>query len=261
MDKKAMYKISYGLFVVTSQFEGKDNGCITNTLAQVTSDPNRVSLTVNKSNYTHDMILKSGKFTASVISREADFELFRHFGFQSGRDTDKFADFSDTKRLSDGTLCVLKGTNAYISGKVVQTVDLGTHTMFIADVVDMEVLSDIPSATYEYYLSDIKVNPKEAGKTEDGQTIWRCVICGYEYIGEELPEDFICPLCKHPASDFEKVSGGKKDDDAVLVGKTESGQTVWRCKICGYEYIGDELPEDYECPLCGVPASEFEKVT
>ena len=261
MDKKSLYKISYGLFVVTSQLDGKDNGCITNTLAQVTSEPNRVSLTVNKSNYTHDMIKSSGKFTASVISQDADFELFRHFGFQSGRDADKFASFSDTKRLSDGNLCITRGTNAYISGKVIQTVDLGTHTMFIADVTDMEVLSDAPSATYEYYLSNIKVKPAEVGKTEDGQTIWRCVICGYEYVGEELPEDFVCPLCKHPASDFEKVVGGKKADDAVAVGKTESGQTIWRCTVCGYEYIGDELPEDYECPLCGVPASEFEKIS
>ena len=261
MDKKAMYKISYGLFVVTANISGKDNGCITNTLAQVTSEPNRVSLTVNKGNYTHDMIKESGKFTASIISQEADFELFKHFGFQSGRDTDKFAAFSDTKRIADGNLCILKGTNAYISGKVVQTVDLGTHTMFIADVTDMEVLSDVPSATYEYYLSNIKVKPKEVGKTKGGQTIWRCMICGYEYVGEELPEDFICPFCKHPASDFEKVTGSKNEEDAEPVGKTEDGQTIWRCKICGYEYIGEELPEDFECPLCGVPASEFEKVT
>ena len=261
MDKKAMYKMSYGLFVVTSRLDGKDNGCITNTLAQVTSSPNRVSLTVNKTNLTHDQIMASGSFTASVISQEADFELFRHFGFQSGNDVDKFADFSDTRRLADGNLCILRGTNAYISGRVVQIVDLGTHTMFIADVADMDVLSDAPSATYEYYLNNIKVNPKEVGKTEDGQTIWRCTICGYEYVGEELPQDYICPLCKHPASDFEKVSGGKKDEDAVPVGKTEGGQTIWRCTVCGYEYIGDELPEDFECPICCVPASEFEKIS
>ena len=210
MDKKAMYKISYGLFVVTSAENGRDNGCITNTLAQVTSEPNRVSLCVNKANLTHDMILSSGIFSASVISEQADFALFKHFGFQSGRDADKFADFTDTKRLDNGLLAVTKGTNAVISGKVIQSVDLGSHTMFIADVTGMEVLSDAPSATYEFYQSNIKPRPEAVGKTSDGQTIWRCVICGYEYVGEELPEDFICPICKHPASDFEKIAEAPK---------------------------------------------------
>jgi len=261
MDKKAMYKISYGLFVLTAKDEDKDNGCITNTLMQVTSDPNRVSITVNKSNLTHDMIAKTGRFTASVISNDATFELFKNFGFRSGRDVDKFADFTDCKRLENDTLCITKGTNGYISGKVIQSTDLGTHTMFIADVTDMGVLSDVPSATYEYYQNNIKPKPEAVGTTDDGQTIWRCTVCGYEYVGEEIPEDFICPLCKHPASDFEKVTGGKKEDDMVAVGKTEGGQTIWRCTVCGYEYIGDELPEDFECPLCGVPASEFEKIS
>ena len=159
MDKKAMYKLSYGLFVVTANRDGKDNGCITNTLAQVTSQPNRVSLTVVKQNYTHDMIAETGKFTASVISQDADFELFKRFGFQSGRDTDKFAGFTDTKRSENGTLIVTKGTNAYISATVCQSVDLGTHTLFIADVTDMEVLSDAKSATYEYYQNSIKPKP------------------------------------------------------------------------------------------------------
>ena len=256
MDKKAMYKISYGLFVVTSAENGRDNGCITNTLAQVTSEPNRVSLCVNKANLTHDMILSSGIFSASVISEQADFALFKRFGFQSGRDADKFADFTDTKRLDNGLLAVTKGTNAVISGKVIQSVDLGSHTMFIADVTGMEVLSDAPSATYEFYQSNIKPKPEAVGKTSDGQTIWRCVICGYEYVGEELPEDFICPICKHPASDFEKVV----KEEAVPVGKTDDGHTIWRCTVCGYEYIGDELPADFECPLCGVGADQFEKI-
>ena len=260
MDKKAMYKISYGLFVVTAQRDGKDNGCITNTLAQVTSAPNRVSLTVAKTNFTHDMIMDSGAFTASVISTDADFELFRHFGFQSGRDVDKFADFTDCKRAENGTLIITKGTNAFISGKVCQTLDLGTHTMFIADVTDMELFSDAQSATYEYYQSSIKPKPEAVGTASDGQTIWRCVICGYEYVGEELPEDFICPICKHGASDFEKVTKAP-DKDMVPVGKTEGGQTIWRCTVCGYEYIGDELPEGFECPLCGVGADMFEKIS
>ncbi len=205
MDKKAMYSISYGLFVITANRDGKDNGCITNTLMQVTSQPNRVSVTVNKGNYTHDMIKETGVFTASVISEEASFDLFKHFGFQSGRDVDKFAGYSDCKRAENGTMIATAGTNAYISGKVIQCVDLGTHTMFIADVTDMEVLSKVPSATYSYYQENIKPKPEAVGKTEDGQVIWRCRICGYEYVGEELPEDFVCPICKHPASDFDRI--------------------------------------------------------
>ncbi|MCR5733820.1 MAG: flavin reductase [Lachnospiraceae bacterium] len=206
MDKKAMYSLSYGLFVICANMDGKDNGCITNTAIQVTSEPNRISVAINKGNYTHDMIKYTGLFTVSVLSEAADFELFKHFGFQSGRDVDKFADFTACKRASNGTMIITKGTNAYISAKVVKEVDLGTHTLFIADVTDMDVLSDVPSATYTYYQSNIKPKPEAVGKTADGQTVWRCKICGYEYVGEELPDDFICPICKHPASDFEKVT-------------------------------------------------------
>ncbi|MBO7335103.1 MAG: flavin reductase [Lachnospiraceae bacterium] len=205
MNKAAMYKLSYGLFVVTANRDGKDNGCITNTAIQVTSEPNRISLAVNKSNFTHDMIKDTGVFTVSVISEAASFDLFKHFGFQSGRDVDKFADFNDCKRAENGTMIITKGTNGYISAKVVNTVDLGTHTLFIADVTDMDVLADVPSATYTYYQENIKPKPEAVGKTKDGQTVWRCKICGYEYVGEELPDDFICPICKHPASDFEKA--------------------------------------------------------
>ena len=205
MNKKAMYTISYGLFVVTACRGGKDNGCITNTVVQVTSEPNRISVAVNKGNYTCAMIQQSGVFTASVISQNADFSLFKRFGFQSGRDVDKFENFSAVQRTENGTLIVTEGTNAWISAKVEQAIDLGTHMLFIASVTDMEVLSDVPSATYSYYQENIKPKPEAVGKTSEGKTIWRCRICGYEYVGEELPEDFICPICKHPASDFEKV--------------------------------------------------------
>ena len=206
MNKKAMYAISCGLFIVTARAGEKDNGCITNTVAQVTSDPNRISVAVNKNNFTCGMILESGCFTASVIARTATFDLFRRFGFQSGRDTDKFAGLDAVRRAGNGTLIVTEGTNAWISAKVEQAIDLGSHMLFIAAVTDMDVLSDTPSATYEYYQENIKPKPEAAGKTPEGKTIWRCRICGYEYVGEELPEDFICPICKHPASDFEKVN-------------------------------------------------------
>lgn len=204
MDKKAMYQLSYGLFVLTSAFEGRDSGCIINTGIQVTSEPNRISIAVNQGNFTKELVEKSGKFNLSVLSEAAGFETFRHFGFQSGRDLDKFAAYSDCKRSANGLYYITAGTNAYISATVEQTVDLGTHMLFIAAVDDMEVLSKDPSATYAYYQSQIK--PKPARQGSAGKTAWRCTVCGYIYEGEELPADFICPLCKHPASDFEKIT-------------------------------------------------------
>ncbi len=205
MNKKAMYKLSYGLFVLTAREGAKDNGCIINTAIQAASTPNQISICVNKANYTHDMIMRTGAFTVSVISQKASFELFEHFGFQTGREVEKFADYAACARGENGIYYVTEGTNAYISVKVAKTEDLGSHTMFIGEITDMEVLSEDESVTYEYYMHHIKPKPQDTGNTEDGQTIWRCTICGYEFVGEELPDDFICPLCKHPASDFEKV--------------------------------------------------------
>lgn len=205
MDKKAMYKLSYGLFVLTAKEDSKDNGCIINTAIQAASEPNQLSICVNKLNYTHDMIKRTGAFTVSVISQNASFDLFKQFGFQTGREADKFADFSSCTRGVNGIYYITEGTNAYISVKVTKSEDLGSHTMFIGEITDMEVLSEVPSVTYEYYLNNIKPKPQAVDITEEGQTVWRCTICGYEYIGEELPEDFVCPLCKHPASDFEKI--------------------------------------------------------
>ena len=205
MDKKAMYKLSYGLFVLTAKEEGKDNGCIINTAIQAASDPNQVSICVNKLNHTHDMIQRTGEFTVSILSQNASFDLFKHFGFQTGREVDKFTDFTACARGANGIYYINEGTNAYISVKVTKTEDLGSHTMFIGTVTDMEVLSGVPSVTYEYYLNNIKPKPQAVSTTEEVQTVWRCTICGYEYVGEELPADFVCPLCKHPASDFEKI--------------------------------------------------------
>ena len=205
MDKKAMYRLSYGLFVLTAREAEKDNGCIINTAIQAASEPNQLSICVNKANHTHDMILRTGKFTVSILSQKAEFELFRHFGFQSGRDVNKFEAFDKCERGTNGLYYITEGTNAYISVTVKKTEDLGSHTMFIGEIIDMEVLSDIPSVTYEYYQSHIKPAPQPTVKAEEGKTVWRCRICGYEYEGEELPEDFICPICKHPASDFERV--------------------------------------------------------
>ncbi len=205
MGKNAMNNLSYGLFVLTAQKDGFDNGCIINTVQQVTTEPNCITIAVNKSNLTHDMILETNKFNVSIISEKADFELFKHFGFQSGRDVNKFEGFSECGVSGNGLKYITKGTNAYLSAWVKETVDLGTHTLFIAQVTYSEVLNDEPSATYSYYHSHIKPQPVDTGKRENGQVVWRCMICGYEYVGEELPDDFICPLCKHPKSDFEKI--------------------------------------------------------
>ena len=224
MDKKAMYKLSYGLFVLTAREGDKDNGCIVNTAIQAASAPNQLSVCVNKANYTHDMIKRTGEFTVSVISERAGFELFTHFGFRSGREVNKFEAYEKCERGANGIYYVTEGTNAYLSVKVTKTEDLGSHTMFIGEVTDMEVLSEYPSVTYAYYLDHIKPAPKAVGKTESGETIWRCTICGYEYVGEELPEDFICPICKHPASDFEKITK-KAEVKEVTTNKYAGTQT------------------------------------
>ena len=226
MDPRTMYKLSYGLFVLTAQENGFDNGCIINTAIQAASDPNQLSICVNKANHTHDMIVRTGAFTVSVISEKADFGLFRRFGFQSGKTTDKFAGFSAAKRGANGILYVTEGTNAFLSAKVEKTVDLGSHTMFIGEVTAMEVLDSAPSATYAYYQSHIKPQPAE--KTPDGETVWRCSVCGYEFKGETLPEDFVCPLCKHPAADFEKITQKTEETSmANLYAGTKTEKNLW----------------------------------
>ena len=199
-NQAAMFKLTYGLFVLSAKEGEKDNGCIVNTVQQVTDTPNRIAVTVNKFNYTHDMILKTGRFNVSILSEDASFEIFQHFGFQSGRDVDKFADWNNYKRAENQITYITKGTNGYLCGKVIDTMDLGTHTFFLAEVEDGDILNDTESVTYSYYHKNIKPQPKETKKTG-----WRCKICGYVYEGEELPPDFICPLCKHGASDFEKI--------------------------------------------------------
>ena len=204
-DRKAMYALSYGLFVLAVRESGKDNGCIINTAMQVTTEPNRVVFTVNKANHTHDMLLDSRVFTLSVLSEEADFGLFQRFGFQSGRTADKFAGFDQAVRGENGVMRLSGGSNAWIGGRVLSTTDLGTHTLFLADVTDGDVLSDVPSATYAYYQAHIKPKP-QAPAAATAKKRWVCKVCGYVYEGDELPADFVCPLCKHPASDFELMA-------------------------------------------------------
>ncbi len=204
MDNNAITKISYGLYVLTARDGEKDNGCIINTVMQVSVNPDRLAVSVSKTNLTKDMIEKTGRFNLSVLNTEADFELFKHFGFKSGRETDKFQNYGCCERSGNGIYYLTEATNAFISAEVENSIDIGSHIMFIGRINEMKVLNDVPSVTYEYYHANIKPKPEE---NKTGKTVWRCKICGYEYVGESLPEDFICPLCKHPASDFEKVEG------------------------------------------------------
>lgn len=201
MDISALNNISCGLFVLTAKDGEKQNGCIINTVMQVTAQPVKISVTVCKTNYTAEMIKNTGEFVVSCIDESATFSLFERFGFSSGRDVDKFADFSGYTTTQNGINYITEGTNAYIFAKVVDVVDVGTHYMFVAEVSDAEVLSDKASATYAYYHASIK--PKPQVKPSE-KTRWVCKICGYVYEGEELPKDYLCPLCNHPASDFEK---------------------------------------------------------
>ena len=202
VDKNSLFKLSYGLYILTAQDGEKDNGCIINTVSQLTDTPSRFMIAVNKQNYTHDMIMKTGKFNISVLTEEVPFKVFQHFGFQSGRDVDKFADAPECVRSANGVYYVPKYANAFVSGNVIETYDYGTHTLFIADVTQAQILSEVPSVTYSYYFEHIKPKPAPADENKKG---FVCKICGYVYEGDELPADFICPLCKHGADDFEPL--------------------------------------------------------
>lgn len=204
MNGDALLNLNYGLYVLTSKIGEKDNGCIVNTVMQAALKPESLCVCVNKANYTHDMMVKSKIFTVSVLDTKTDFELIKRFGFCSGRENGKFENFGDCKRVSNGTLCVTKNTNAYISANADKIIDLGSHSMFLGNITDAEILDDVPSLTYEHYLKHIKPMP-ETKPQKSGKIVWRCKICGFEYEGENLPSDYICPLCKHPAEDFEKI--------------------------------------------------------
>ena len=199
IDPTALFNIGYGLYVVTSNDGAKDNGLIVNTVTQVTSIPNRVAVTINKMNYSCEVIAKTGKLNISTLSQEAPFKIFEHFGFQSGRNVDKFADFEHAQRSSNGLLFLDRYANSYISCNVISQVDLQTHMMFICDVTQCVNLSDVETMTYTYYQKNVKPKPETEKKG------FVCKICGYVYEGDTLPEDYICPLCKHGASDFEPI--------------------------------------------------------
>lgn len=200
MDDKVLRNFTYGLFVITTKVGDKMNGCIINTGIQAGSDPLTVAVSLNKTDYTHDMIMESKEFNLTFLSEDSTFDTFKHFGYQSGHDVDKFEKF-EYSLADNGIPYITAGANAYISAKVTKTVDLGSHTLFIAEITDGKILSSTPSASYSYYFAHIKPAPEKTEK----KTGWICTICGYIYPEEVLPPDFICPICKHPASDFKKL--------------------------------------------------------
>ena len=214
IESETFFKITYGLFVITSLVVHNDcrqdayvpSGCIINTVMQITDTPKQIAVAINKANFTHDIVKESGKFNLSVLTTDSDFDVFQRFGFQSSREINKFLGFEKYCQISEnGLLYITKDTSGFFSAEVVSAIDYGTHTLFIAQVTEAKVLSAVPSLSYQYYLDHIKPKPIVPKPTE-GKKIYVCKVCGYiEENYEELPEDYICPLCKHPKSDMEQV--------------------------------------------------------
>ncbi len=271
IDNAALYKIGYGLYVITTREGEKDNGMICNTVIQVTSNPLWLSVTINKANYTHDVIRRTGVMNVNTLSESAPFSVFERFGFHSGRDTDKFAGLT-VERSENGLAILTAESNSFFSLKVENYVDLGTHGMFLCSVTEAKTLSKGETMTYAYYHVNVKPKPKAAKKKG-----FVCTICGYVYEGDELPADFICPLCKHPASDFVPLEADAEDSkqQPTQSPNKESTMKQYICEICGYVYdpeVGDpdhgipagtpfeQLPDDWTCPTCGVPKDNFKPV-
>lgn len=198
IDGSAFFKIGYGLYVVTTNDGDKDNGMICNTVVQVTSVPQRLAVTINKSNYTHDTVQKTGSMNVCVLAESAAFPLFQLYGFRSGRTSEKLRGVEITRSVN-GLPVLANDCNAFFSLEVEEYVDIGTHGLFICRVKEAGRLSDAPSMTYAYYHAKVKPRPAESGKNG-----FVCSVCGYVYEGDELPEGYVCPVCKHPASDFKQ---------------------------------------------------------
>ena len=255
MDREAFYKLSYGLFLLTVNAAGKDTGCIINTAIQCASDPKQISVCVINKNYTCSLLKETGRFNVSVLAESTPFSVFQCFGMQSGRDVDKFAGATVEARTDCNGIRYYPAAAAVFACKVTSTQDLGSHTLFVAEVEDALLLSSESPMTYSYYQDNVKPKPVPRGETQ--QTGWRCKICGYVYDGETLPEDFICPNCNHGPDDFEKV-------EEIAADKTinihEGGNVMkkWVCKVCGYVYEGENPPA--ECPVCHAASKMFEEV-
>jgi len=239
---KALYNISYGVYILTVK-DQKHSGCVINTLLQVTSNPCRVSITVNKDNYTTSIIEKTGVCNVSILDKNADFELIKRFGFSSGRVENKFDGFNDYMIAQNGVSYITKNTNAYMSLKIVSKIDVGTHITYIADVEYSEVLGEIEPLTYAYYIKNVKPQVDKMPKK-----VYVCRVCGYVYDGDILPDDFICPICKHGADVFEIK--GENTIEEKKEKKQSNSKKKFYCPVCGYEEDGEE-GENKTCVLCG----------
>ena len=246
VDNAAFNKFSYGVEILTTNVDGKDYGCVINTAGQVAAgDPKKITISVIKKNNTCDMVAKAGKFNISILTEDAPYSLFQHFGFQSGRDVDKFADFSDLDRMTNGLAYVTKYTNAVLSCEIIDVVDVETQVLYVANVVEAKVLSDAPSCTYGYYHAHIKPKKNPAPAQGEGYV---CKVCGYFHEGSELPDDFVCPLCKHGKEDFEHI-----------VPEVKQPVKGYVCTVCDHFVECDgELPDDYVCPICNHGKEAFE---
>ncbi len=244
VDPTALFKIGYGLYVVTCNDGIKDNGLIVNSVSQVSDKPNRIAVNINKANYSCDVIMRTSRLNVCTLSEECSFEIFKRFGFQSGRDASKFDGFEDCDRSANGLPFLTRYANGFLSLQVYATVDMGTHILFLCDVTESEVLNNVNTMTYSYYQEHVK--PKRPQEKKG----WICDTCGYVYEGEDLPGGFICPLC------------GEKNPNRFHYGSVAGGAPSkgWICNVCGYVYEGDELPADYVCPICKHGASDFSKI-
>ncbi len=219
MNEKALYQIGYGLYLVAANENGKDNACIVNTVMQVTQNPIRLLVSISNQNMTHDMIKNTGRLTVSVLTEKTSFSVYSHFGYQSGKKVDKFEDFEDVTRCANGCYRLNRNSSAYFCGTVSESFVLDTHTVFLVEVTDADVVSSQVPVTYDFYQKYVKQPYKPAAKKSDKEeknansdnaektatNSYVCKICGYVYEGESLPEDYICPICKHGATDFEKL--------------------------------------------------------
>jgi len=246
VDNNVFKNFSYGVEILTTRVDGKDYGCVINTAGQVAScDPKKITISVIKKNNTCDMVKKAGKFNISIVTQDAPYALFQRFGFQSGRDVDKFADVSYSDRTANGIRYIPEYTNAVLSCEIIETVDCDTQTVYVANVVEAKVLSKAPSCTYAYYHAHIKPKKNPAPEQKEG---WVCKVCGYFHEGAELPEDYTCPLCNHSRDEFEHIAGNDKPKVKGYV-----------CTVCGYfEPCEGELPEGFTCPLCNHAKDVFE---
>ena len=269
MDNTAFFKMNYGLYIATTTYEGKNYGCVLNTMAQVTAVPPRISVTLNKENATTQAILSSGIFSGVVLSEETPMDVIGTFGFMSSLTTDKFAQCAvDTDK--NGVPYPTEKMSAQFSCRVESSLDIGTHIIIVGMVEDAQVVSSLPPMTYAYYhkvkngktppkASSFQANPeKEDDAPAEGKiTGYTCSVCGFVHQGEELPDDFICPICQQDATVFTPNKAAAKAPDSNALPKNQG----YECTICGYIHPENELPDDFICPICKQGASVFAKRT